>query len=245
MNATPALKAFAIVYGLASHLTFAVAVGSMAYALATGLQHGLGSLHGGLAVAANAALALQFPLLHSWLLSTHGRNVLRKIAPWGGGRLATTTYAWIGSLQLLAAFWLWSPTGIVWRDPSEVALLAHALVFACAWLFLVKALWDAGLALQTGAAGWTAVVGAREVRYGGLPERGLFQVCRQPIYLGFALVLLTAPCWTPDWLALCAVWTLYCVVGPRLKERRWLRIYGDRFERYRRAVPYMIPRRAP
>jgi protein-S-isoprenylcysteine O-methyltransferase Ste14 len=83
------------------------------------------------------------------------------------------------------------------------------------------------------------------VRYGGLPERGLFQVCRQPIYLGFALVLWTAPCWTPDWFALCAVWTLYCVLGPRLKERRWLRIYGDRFERYRRAVPYMIPRRAP
>ncbi len=242
MTGSLALRLFAVCYGLLAHATFAASVGFMALSLWNGMQLGIGPFEGFTAAAANALLVMQFPLVHSWLLSKGGRRALRAIAPWGGGRLETTTYSFLAALQLLVAFGLWSPSGQIWHRPEGVALIAHALVFAAAWIFLVKSLSDAGLALQTGAAGWTAVAQDRAVRYGGMPQSGLFRVCRQPIYLGFALVLLTAPCWTPDWLALCAGWCVYCVVGPRYKEKRWLRIYGDDFLRYRRTVPYMIPR---
>jgi len=36
--------------------------------------------------------------------------------------------------------------------------------------------------------------------------------------------------------------TLYCVLAPRLKERRFKLRYGGRFEAYRRRVPYFVPR---
>lgn len=233
----------ALAMALVCHAIFAVAVGSMAFALATGLQHGRGRLEGVGAIVANLALVAQFPLVHSWLLSTRGRQVLAKLSLFGHGRtLAPSTFAISASLQLLAAFWLWSPSGVVWREPTGALGVGQWALFGGAWLFLHKALFDAGLALQTGAAGWWALLRGRPVDYGDLPTRGLFAACRQPIYLGFALVLWTAPTWSLDWLLLAIGWSLYCVFGPRWKEARWQRRFGERFLAYRRAVPYLLPR---
>ena len=69
-----------------------------------------------------------------------------------------------------------------------------------------------------------------------------FAACRQPIYLGFALTLWTGPVWTPDRLVLALPWTLYCLVGPLWKERRFAALHGDRFDAYRQRVPYIVPR---
>ncbi|MFT7535116.1 MAG: protein-S-isoprenylcysteine O-methyltransferase Ste14 [Hyphomicrobiaceae bacterium] len=75
-----------------------------------------------------------------------------------------------------------------------------------------------------------------------MPSGGLFRGCRQPIYLGFAMVLWTAPTWSLDWLLLSLVWGSYCAIGPLLKEARWLRMYGSQFAEYRASVPYLLPR---
>ena len=175
------------------HGVFGLAVGSMAFALATGMQIGVGGLTGAAAWLANLLLVAQFPLVHSWLLG-RGRGWLARLSPFGhGSTLAPSTYAISASLQLLAAFWLWSPSGVVWHAPTGAFGVGQWTLFACAWLFLHKALFDAGLMLQTGAAGWWALLRGRKVDYGDMPTRGLFAACRQPIYLGFALVLWTAP----------------------------------------------------
>jgi len=70
----------------------------------------------------------------------------------------------------------------------------------------------------------------------------LFAVCRQPIYLGFAMTLWTGPTWTPVRLLLAAIWSVYCALGPLHKEWRSLRRHGEAFASYQREVPYMLPR---
>lgn len=65
---------------------------------------------------------------------------------------------------------------------------------------------------------------------------------RQPIYVAFALTLWAVPVWTPDQLALAAGFTAYCLLAPRLRERRFAARYGPCFARYRAAVPYALPR---
>jgi hypothetical protein len=43
-------------------------------------------------------------------------------------------------------------------------------------------------AVQTGALGWRAIARGERPRYASFfPERGLFRVCRQPVYVAFAL----------------------------------------------------------
>ncbi len=95
--------------------------------------------------------------------------------------------------------------------------------------------------LQVGALGWMSLLQNIPVRFPDMPQRGLFSVIRQPIYVAFAATLWTVPIWTPDQLVLAVIFTAYCVLAPRLKEARFSAIHGDRFCAYQARVPYMIP----
>ncbi len=222
---------------------FAVAVVFMATGLYSGMQTGLGTLHGHAATITNCVLMVQFPILHSLFLSSRGRRALARIVPFGEGRrLAATAYATFASLQVLVTFMLWSPSGaVLWRPTAGVLVLAQ-IAFVSSWLFLMVALVQSGLGLQTGSIGWRALLRNEQPRYPKMPQTGLFSVCRQPIYLGFGLLLWTGPVWTPDHLLLACTWSAYCLLGPLLKERRFRTLYGETFVNYQRAVPYILPR---
>jgi len=239
-------RTFAVCLGLACHLAFAAGVASMIAALYTGLRIGHGSLTGAVAVVANAALLMQFVVLHSLLLSPTGRGWIARLTPLGLGRdLATTTYALIASLQLVLTFWAWSPIGgVVWAAQG-MARTVVTVAYVCSWLLLLKTMADAGLPVQTGSLGWTAVAQGRTPVFPSFRVHGTFRYVRQPVYVAFALTLWTGPVWTIDHLVIAVAWTLYCVLGPQLKERRYLRAYGAGFERYRRVVPYWIPAARP
>ncbi len=233
----------AFVWAVGTHSTFLLAIGSMLVALDRGLATGAGRFEGAAAWFANLALVLQFPLLHSWLLSRRGMALLARCAPFGFGRaLATTTYAWIASAQLLLVFWGWSPTGRVLFEAHGAALWVSRVLYAASWLFLVRALSDAGLGLQTGFAGWRALLAEQPVRFPSFPTQGTFRLCRQPIYLGFALTLWTGSVLTLDRLCLASLWSVYCVLGPLHKEARFQRHYGESFLAWRARVPYFLPR---
>jgi len=115
----------ALLYGGVCHLSFLAGAAAMVFALHEGLRTGLGPFEGWAALAANAALVLQFPLLHSLLLSKRGRPWLAKLAPASLARpLGTTLFATFASLQLLAVFLLWSPSGVVLFEPSGALRVA-------------------------------------------------------------------------------------------------------------------------
>lgn len=235
-------KAVALGYAALCHGLFAVGVGSMMAAMYYGMSRSLGTVPTPWNWLANVVLLVQFPLLHSLLLTARGRRVLARLAPPGTGQtLCTTTYAIVASVQIFAVFALWSPTGIIWWQARGSALVAMTVAYIAAWLLLLKAMADAGLGLQTGSLGWLALWRNREPRYPKMPVTGLFRVTRQPIYVAFALTLWTVPTWTPDQLTLAAAFTAYCVVAPRFKEARYRRTYGADFDAYARRVPYWLP----
>lgn len=235
-------RGLALGYGVVCHAAFALAVGTMTVSLWTGLAWGQGSLQGGAALVANTALLLQFPLLHSFLLSPLGKPWLHLLAPRrAAAALSTTVFAAVSSLQLLGVFLLWSPSGQVWWHARGVATYPFAVAFGASWVFLLQSMRDAGLSVQTGYLGWTSVFRGVPPRFPPLATTGVFRLCRQPIYLAFCLTLWTGPVWTPDRLLLAVPWTAYCLLGPRLKEQRLWTRHGGRFLAYRESVPYWIP----
>lgn len=237
-------RLLALALGLACHGTFLLAVTLMFLGLHDGLASGLARLSGLSRIGLDALLALQFPLLHSALLTRRGQRWLaRGLGERHGWTLAPTTYAWVAALQILSTFALWAPSGTVWWEAHGGALVLMNVLYGGSWLFLGKALMDGGLGLQTGWIGWTALWRGARVAFPPLAQRGLFALCRQPIYLGFALTLWTGPVLTPDRVFLALVWTIYCVAGPRHKERRYLARHGEAFGEYQRRVPYMLPGR--
>lgn len=242
--------------GLIAHVSFVCAIALMAYALAFGMRLpaglGMGHATGLKALGLNGLLVVQFPLLHSWLLTARGGRVLTRWMPIGrlaiGGRtltygqvLAPTLFATLATWQLAVTFLCWSPMSAWLWQPSGGLALVWWGAFSCAWLYLIRALHDAGLGLQTGWIGWTAVWRGDAPRYPAMPQTGLFRLSRQPIYFGFAFVLCTGPVWTLDHVVIASAWTTYCVLGPLLKERRFRARYGADFEAYRRRVPYFFP----
>lgn len=235
--------AVSVLSGALCHTLFALAVVVMIASMYVGLSQSLGRVAWPWALIANAALLAQFPLAHSLLLTRRGRRLLAHL-PLGPhtAHLSTTTYATIASVQLLALFALWTPSGVIWWEAKGATLWLFTCCYAASWLLLIKASFDAGPEVQSGALGWMSVLAAKAPKFPDMPQTGLFRVIRQPIYLAFALTLWTVPVWTPDQLVLALAYTGYCVFAPRLKERRFGKIYGARFERYRAEVPYMLPR---
>ena len=237
--------AFALGFGAVVHLAFAAGVLGMIAAMYFGMSESFGRVPWPYAGLANAALILQFPLVHSFLLTRRGGRVLSKLVPGEHGRvLSTSTYALIASLQLVALFALWTPSGVVWWRAEGWALYAMTALYALAWILVVKAIWDAGLEVQSGALGWMSLLAKRAPKFPDMPTTGLFKLIRQPIYVAFALTLWPVPVWTPDQLVLAVSYTAYCFIAPTFKERRFAERYGERFKTYKSNVPYALPFRA-
>ncbi len=229
--------------GVLCHILFAAGVLAMIVAMFFGLSESLGTVPWPMAALANAALIAQFPLAHSLLLTGPGGRLLARLIPGQHGQtLATTTYAIIASAQLLALFAVWTPSGIIWWRAEGAVFWGVTAAYAAAWLILLKASFDAGAEVQSGALGWMSLLARIRPVFPDMPTQGLFRLIRQPIYVAFALTLWTPPVWTPDQLVLAVSFTAYCLMAPRLKERRFAARYGERFGRYRAEVPYMLPR---
>lgn len=245
MGAAPRRRvvAYAVASGVVCHLSFAAAVAAMILVMLSGMTLGFGRAPFPWSLAANGLLLVQFIAPHSLLLGRRGGGVLKRLAPRRlGGRMATTTYVTVVSLQVLALFLLWTPSGVVWGRAQGPLRLALLLADAGAWLMLLKAIVDAGFALQSGLLGWRAVARGVAPAYPPMPTTGLFKGIRQPIYLAFALTTWATPVWTPDQLAIAVILSGYCALGPLLKERRFAARYGEAFARYRAATPYWLPR---
>jgi len=236
-------RALALTMGLLCHAVFAVAVLAMIGAMFFGMSESFGRVPWPWAWLTNALLIIQFPLAHSFFLTGPGMRWLSRVIPGPhGATLGTTTYALIASIQLAALFLLWTPSDIVWWRAEGGLFWLICTAYATSWLLLMKASFDAGVEVQSGALGWMSLWAKIKPIFPDMPTLGLFRVIRQPIYVAFALTLWTVPVWTPDQLALAVSLTAYCLLAPRLKERRFSARYGARFERYRAQVPFAVPK---
>ena len=152
--------ALALGMGLICHTLFAAGVLAMVVAMFFGLSESLGAVPWPWAVLANAALIAQFPLVHSLLLTGPGGRLLARLIPGPHSRaLVTTTYAIIASAQLLALFALWTPSGVIWWRAEGAAFWVVSAAYGASWLLLLKASFDAGAEVQSGALGWMSLLG--------------------------------------------------------------------------------------
>lgn len=110
----------AVSYGFICHFIFLLAVLSMMPAMFFEMSKSLGGVPPPWKIAPKLALILQCPLAHSIFLTKPGRTILAKPAPSGyGATVATTTSAKIASLQLLALFVFWTPSGTIWWQAQD------------------------------------------------------------------------------------------------------------------------------
>lgn len=236
------LRTLALLLGIVCHISFIIGIGCMAYMLYFGVTRSIYPFpYGGRAV--NLLLLIQFPVIHSFLLSRRGQRLLTSLFPKGYGKaFSITIYSTIASFQILVLFGCWKPDPEVWYAPSGVLLTIWTSAYVLSWILLACSILEAGPEVQTGYLGWSSIFFRRPLRFPPLATTGLHALIRHPIYLSFALVVLTGPFWGFDHLVLAGIILPYCIFGPILKEQRIRSRIGNEYNEYAKRTPYMAPK---
>ena len=232
----------AFMYGLVCHVIFTVSVLSMILAMFWGMTQSFGKVPYPWSHIANLILLIQFPLAHSFLLSSNGKSYLLYFAPKEYSKiLSSTTFALLASIQLFLLFCFWTPSNIIIWEPEGRTYILMCILYGSSWLLLIWASLDAGAELQSGALGWMSLAQNKTPKFPDMPTIGLFKYIRQPIYLAFALTTWTTPIWTLDQWLIASIFTFYCYFAPKFKEKRFEKRFGQKFVDYKSNVPYMVP----
>ena len=193
-----------------------------------------------LALAIDFGLILLFGLQHSVMARMGFKAWLKRMLPASAER---SVYVLLASLMLMVMFWQWRPAPtVVWSADSIAGHAVGWAVFALGFgivllstflidhfdLFGLKQVWRQFVGRQAAAPHFTTPL--------------FYRVVRHPLYLGFILAFWAGPVMTVGHLLFAATMTAYIVFAIGLEEKDLVHHLGDRYVRYQRQVPMLVPR---
>jgi protein-S-isoprenylcysteine O-methyltransferase Ste14/RimJ/RimL family protein N-acetyltransferase len=191
------------------------------------------------AAAVDLALLALFAVQHSVMARSWFKRWWTRVVP---QPIERSTYVLFSSVVLALLVWQWrSLPGTVWSVGGQP------------WRFAIGAVSFAGWALALGSTfliDHLDMFGLRQVvrHQRGLPEtsppfqtRLLYRVVRHPLLLGMLIAFWAAPTMSWGRLLFAGAATGYIVLGVWFEERDLVAHYGDRYRRYRREVPMLVP----
>jgi methanethiol S-methyltransferase len=235
----------AFVYGTLSYgaffCTFLYAIGFLGnFGVPKSIDSGReGSLAAALTV--DGALLALFALQHSIMARPWFKRAWTRIVPVPVER---STYVLFSSVALLSLFWQWRPIGgVIWSLDGA----AKAIVWGIYGVGLGIVL------LSTFLINHFDLFGLRQV-YLYLTEREytqlefrtpfLYRLVRHPLYVGWVLTFWAAPVMTSAHLFFALMTTAYMLVAIRFEEADLITVHGEKYRRYRKEVPMMLPKLA-
>jgi protein-S-isoprenylcysteine O-methyltransferase Ste14 len=197
------------------------------------------------AIVINLGLLGLFALQHSVMARPTFKQWWTRYVPQS---IERSTYVLASNICLIALFVLWQPmTTMVWDVQNTVGRVALWALFAFGW----------GLVLVTTfLINHFDLFGLRQVwlRWRGKPytevgfvQPAVYRLVRHPLYVGWMIAFWATPTMTVGHLVFAVVTTAYMLVAIRLEERNLIEQHGEKYLRYRRSTPMLIPvpRRKP
>ena len=193
------------------------------------------------ALIVNLLLLSVFALQHTVMARQGFKNWWTRIVP---EPIERSTYVLLSSLALILLFWLWRPmTAVLWSVEHSVGHAVLQGTFYAGWLIVL---------LSTFMISHFDLFGLRQVwlhwqdkSYGDLQFRttGFYKLVRHPLQLGFVIGFWATPHMTVGHLLFAGVTTAYIIVALKFfEEPDLVRMFGDRYLKYRAQVPMLIPR---
>lgn len=191
------------------------------------------------ALVIDAGLLTVFALQHSIMARQWFKRRWTRIVPAAAER---STYVLASSVALIAMFGLWQPIGgTVWQIDSTAGQASVYTLYAAGWVIVL---------LSTFLINHFDLFGLRQVwlyfqgrEYTHLPFKTPFfyRYVRHPLYLGWLLVFWSAPVMTAAHLFFAVMTTAYILVAIQFEERDLVALHGEKYRRYRDAVPMIVP----
>lgn len=181
----------------------------------------------------DACLALQFAVVHSWLLLPGTR---KRITRFLAGEFYGSLFCLATCAGLFVMFQGWQGSPIMvweatgwWRTAIEAA-------FYGSWVMLFYSLSLTGLGYQTGLTPWWHWLRRQPQPKREFAPRGVYLCMRHPVYLSFMGLIWFTPRMSLDHALLTGIWTAYIFVGSYLKDERLAFYYGDLYRIYQSRV---------
>ena len=192
-----------------------------------------------LAVGVDLGLIALFGLQHSTMARRGFKARLARVVPQPAER---ATYVWVSNAALALLVLGWQPLpGIAWQAEGALRVVLLACN-AAAWLFAIAATYMVNHFDLFGLEqAWRRFRGRAQASP-RFVTRFAYRFVRHPLMTGIVLGLWVVPTMSTGHLLLSAGLTAYIVVGTRIEERDLLRLFGERYRRYRQTVPMLFPR---
>ena len=180
------------------------------------------------AVAADAALFAVFALHHSLFAR---EAIKRRVALAVPDRLLRSFYVWTASLLLFVVLALWQPVaGRIYSVTGWWALALAAVQLSGLWL----------IARSVAKIDPLELAGIKPSGSDSLQIAGPYRWVRHPLYLGWLIAVFGAAHMTANRLTFAAITTAYLCLAIPWEERSLLRIFGEPYARYQKAVRWRI-----
>ena len=239
----PVARWLALAYGVAVYVLFLGTIAYMAGFVAdVGVPKTVDSGATGPAAAAvlvNLGLVGLFGLQHSVMARPGFKRWWRQLVP---EPVERSTYVLFASLALLILFALWRPL------PAEIWSVEHAAgraalwgLYVAGWVVVVTSTYAIDARDLSGLGQVRAFYRDEEYEPPEFQTPGPYRLVRHPLQAGFLLVFWATPRMTAGHLLLAGAVTLYVLIGLRLEERDLTEAFGERYRRYRRETPMLVP----
>jgi methanethiol S-methyltransferase len=186
-----------------------------------------------------------FAIQHSVMARPAFKAAWTKVVPRSVER---TTYVLVSSLLLFLIFWQWRPLpAVLWDAGDGAGRLALQALFWLGWLIVLASTF---MISHFDLFGLRQVVLNFQGKAYSHPEfmtRGLYNLVRHPIMVGFIVAFWAAPTMTLGHLVFAFATTAYILIALQLEEKDLMDMLGDAYRDYRRRVPMLVPwtKRAP
>ena len=192
-----------------------------------------------MALAIDGALLALFALQHSIMARPWFKRAWTRFVP---EPVERSTYVLFSSVALLLTFWQWRPIGgVIWKVDSGIAetiilgLYATGLVVVLLSTFLINHFDLFGLRQV-----YLYLVG-RPYTHLEFRTPFFYRYVRHPLYCGWLMTFWSAPVMTIAHLFFAVMTTAYIFVAIRFEEADLMTAHGEKYSRYRKAVPMIVP----
>ncbi len=187
-------------------------------------------------------LSLLFFIQHSGMIRTSFRNRLAHIIP---RHYHPSSYAIASGIALTVVILCWQPSQTVLYEVSgTLRLLARAvsIVAIVGFSWGIRAL---GHFDTFGLDPIKAYLRGMTLRQSDFVVRGPYLWVRHPLYSFMLVLIWSTPDVNSDRLLFNVLWTLWVIIGSYLEEKDLVSEFGDRYRKYQKTVPMLLPWRGP